>query len=105
MKGQAGTLLRVRRSEGMVQVVSTLTIQLPDGLKGKLAAAARRSGKTPARFVRETVELRLKVRRKRASPSLSLYDLSRDLCGSVSGGPLDLASNELHLHGYGSWKL
>jgi hypothetical protein len=84
--------------------MSTLTIQMPDELKGQLTAAARRSGKTPARFVRETLEQRLKARRARSPGRASLYEMSRDLCGSVTGGPRDLASNKRHLAGYGAWK-
>ena len=84
--------------------MSTLTIELPDDLKGALAQAARRSGTSPARFVRKTLEQRLKPVRASSRACASLYELSRDLCGSVAGGPRDLASNKSHLAGYGSWK-
>jgi hypothetical protein len=84
--------------------MSTLTLQLPNKLKQRLTLAARRSGKTPARFVRESVEARLAGAPLHAGRGVSLYELSRDLCGSVSGGPRDLASNKAHLNGYGSWK-
>ncbi len=84
--------------------MSTLTIQLPDGLQGALRVAARQAGKTPARFVRETLEQRLKSGQALPRSGASLYDLSRDLCGSVTGGPSDLAGNKNHLNGYGSWK-
>jgi hypothetical protein len=84
--------------------MSTLTLQLPDDLKHQLARAARRSGKSPARFVRETLESRLKATRPRSTGSSSLYALSRDLCGAAEGGAGDLAANKKHLNGYGSWK-
>jgi predicted DNA-binding protein len=84
--------------------MSTLTLQLPDTLKDQLALAARRSGKSPARFVRETLEKRLKGTRPLSTRRTSLYELSRDLCGSTEGGPRDLAANKKHLNGYGSWK-
>jgi len=84
--------------------MSTLTLQLPDNLKDQLARAARRSGKSPARFVRETLENRLKATHPRLTGKSSLYELSQDLCGSVEGGPHDLARNKKHLNGYGSWK-
>lgn len=80
--------------------MSTLTIQLPDAVKEQLAAAARRSGKSPTRFARETLEARLKS--GPAAGRASLFERSQDLCGSVSGGPRDLASNKRHLKGYGS---
>jgi hypothetical protein len=84
--------------------MSTMTLQLPYKLKQRLMLAARRSGRTPARFVREAVEARLAVDPLAPATGLSLYELSRDLCGSVSGGPGDLASNKRHLDGYGSWE-
>ena len=84
--------------------MSTLTLQLPDDLKDQLALAARRSGKSPARFVRETLENRLKATQPLATGGSTLYELSRDLCGSAHGGPRDLAANKKHLAGYGSWK-
>ena len=84
--------------------MSTLTLQLPQNLNNRLTLAARRAGKTPARFVRQTLEVRLKPEPLRAARGASLYDLSRDLCGSVAGGPRDLAANKKHLNGYGAWK-
>jgi hypothetical protein len=84
--------------------MSTLTLQLPDRLKDHLALAARRCGKSPARFVRETLENRLKATPPRSTGRSTLYELSRDLCGSTQGGPRDLAANRKHLDGYGSWK-
>ncbi len=80
--------------------MSTLTIQLPDAVKEQLVAAARRSGKSPKRFAREALEARLK--NGQASGRASLFERSRDLCGSVSGGPRDLAGNRRHLQGYGA---
>lgn len=80
--------------------MSTLTIQLPDAVKEQLAATARRLGKTPKRFARETLEARLK--NGQAAGHRSLFERSRDLCGSVSGGPRDLAANKRHLQGYGA---
>jgi len=80
--------------------MSTLTIQLPETVKEQLRAAARRSGKSPSRFVLETLEARLKNGRN--SGRRSLFERSQDLCGSVAGGPRDLAANKRHLKGYGS---
>jgi hypothetical protein len=84
--------------------MSTLTLQLPNDLKDRLAAAARRSGKTPARYVRETLESRLERVQRRSAGGSSLYELSQDLCGSAVGGPRDLAADKKHLVAYGSWK-
>ncbi len=83
-------------------VVSTLTIQLPDELKDRLTAEARRLRKRPAQLVTEALEARLQNRSQ--PPGKSLHDRCRDLCGSVTGGPRDLAGNKRHLKGYGAWK-
>jgi len=84
--------------------MSTLTLQLPDELKKRLASAARRSGKSPAKFARETLEKHLGALASENEKRLSLYELSRDLCGAAKGGPSDLATNKKHLIGYGKWK-
>ena len=54
--------------------------------------------------MRETLESRLEQVQPRSTGGSSLYELSRDLCGSAVGGPRDLAANKKHLAGYGSWK-
>ena len=82
--------------------MSALTIEVPSNLKPKLVAAAKRLGKSPEEFVQDTLAAMLK-RPKPVSPP-SLYELSQDLCGSVNGGPSDLARNKKRLKGYGSWK-
>lgn len=82
--------------------MTSLTVPLPDKLNEQLTEAARQHRVTPARFVLKTIETRL---RKANEPlAASLYDLSRDLCGSVRKAPPDLARNKRHLQGYGSWK-
>ena len=80
--------------------MNSQTLELPGDLTKKVAAAARKLGVSRERFVREAVEARLREKPVAATPSL--YDLSRDVCGSVSGGPRDLARNKAHLKGYGS---
>ena len=82
--------------------MNSQTLELPDDLKKKVTAAARKLGVSRERFVRDALEARL--REKQAVVPPSLYDLSRDLCGSVKGGPRDLARNKAHLKGYGSWR-
>ena len=87
---------------GRVQRVSTTTIELPRDVAAQLTRAAKRLGVSPDRLVREAVEARL--RRADAEPPPTLYDLSRDLCGSVADTRRDLARNQAHLKGYGSCK-
>ena len=80
--------------------MSTMKIELPSKLKTQVTTVARQLGMTPDHFVRAAVEARL----KNGATAPSLYDLSHDLCGSVTGGPSDLARNKARLKGYGSWK-
>ena len=82
--------------------MSTLTIRLADRVKRELSERAKASGKTVPRIVREMLDLQLA---ESGEPAMtSLYDRSRDLCGSVRGGPGDLARNKQHLAAYGTWK-
>ena len=64
--------------------MSTLTIELPDTLKHRLDEEARRRRISPARLIRRTLEASLSNGKEHSGPSL--YELTRDLCGSVSGG-------------------
>lgn len=82
--------------------MSTLTIQVPSKLKARLESEAERAGVSPSRIVREALQTRLA--RVRAANGASLHERSKDLCGSVNGGPRDLASGKRHLAGYGSRK-
>ncbi len=82
--------------------MSTLTIRIPDRLKSELAARAKAHGKTVPQMVRELLDRQLAA--TELPTTASLYDRSRDLCGSVRGGPGDLARNQKHLAAYGTWK-
>ena len=77
--------------------MSTATISLPVELKTRAASAAKKAGVSTARFVREAVESKLAAN---GHPRPSLYDLAKDLCGSVKG-PRDLSNKKKHLVGYG----
>ena len=82
--------------------MSTMTIELPGALKAKVAKTARQLGLTPTVFVREVLETRLKNGGAAAKPSL--YDLSHDLCGRLSGGTIGRSREKAALKGYGQWK-
>ncbi len=78
--------------------MSTATISLPVELKARAATAAKKAGMSTARFVREAVESKLTTD---GAARPSLYELTKDLCGSVKGGPRDLSNKKKHLAGYG----
>src|SRR5712692_8153846 len=53
--------------------------------------------------VKRTCHVHVAVLKKpKAVPGPSLYELSRNLCGTVNGGPSDLASIQKRLKGYAS---
>lgn len=82
--------------------MSGLVLNLPARLRTRLDAEAQRLGRTPEQFAKDALVERLKPS---AGPrNRTLFERSRDLCGSVQGGPTDLARNKDHLEGYGSWK-
>lgn len=82
--------------------MNSKSIQLPPELCRKIRSAAKRRKTTPELFVVSAVEAELATHSKSREPSL--FDRASDLCGSVSGGPIDLARNPSHLKGYGTWK-
>lgn len=74
----------------------------------KLMDSVEVSARPPARAARVSkrgATLTETARRLRPFPEgKSLYDLTKDLCGSVKGGPGDLATNPKHLRDYDKWK-
>lgn len=80
-------------------------LRLAEKLMGSVTAPASRPSpraKTAATRGRSLADV---VSRLRPLPAgKSLYDLTSDLCGSVKGGPGDLATNKKHLENYGKWK-
>jgi len=82
--------------------MSDLVLNLPARLRTRLEAEAQRLGRTPEQFAKDALVERLKPNAR--PQNQSLFERSRDLCGSLRGGPTDLARNKDHLEGYGAWK-
>ena len=82
--------------------MTSLTIKLPTALKHELEATARRGGRSVSAVVREAVEGRL--RQGRRARKTSLYERTKHLCGCVTSGVKDLATNPKYLEGLGEWK-
>lgn len=78
--------------------MSTQTIYLPEALKDRLRIEARLRGVSMSGFVRSCLEADLKQKRP------SLYERTKDLCGSVSSGIPDLATNPKYMKGFGEWR-
>jgi hypothetical protein len=88
--------------------MSTLTIELPDGLAARLAAASQQQHVPPARIVQEALEQTLPVTTARSSgpplPQPSALELLHDLVGCFDSGETDLATNPKHMEGFGQWR-
>jgi hypothetical protein len=87
-------------------------MKLPPTKRLRLAEKLRKSVAPPdrpptrgAKPVKRGATLAETVRRLRPFPDgKSCYDLTKDLCGSLNGGPGDLATNKRHLKDLGKWK-
>ncbi|MBI3879727.1 MAG: ribbon-helix-helix protein, CopG family [Verrucomicrobia bacterium] len=79
--------------------MTTITCKIPDGLDSELEAVAEKRKVSKSVVVREALEANLHA--QRAAANLSAFDLMRDACGVVKGGPADRSTNKRHLKGYG----
>ena len=80
--------------------MTTISLKIPEELASRLDAVARASHTSRSALFREALEEKLKVAAAVTPPSL--YERSADLCGSGSSGVGDLASNPIHMEGFGS---
>jgi hypothetical protein len=84
---------------------SMLTIELPDELAERLAAASEHRQTPPSQIVQEALDkvLPLKLQETPAPPTGegSLYDRMKDLIGCVDSGVTDLSTNPKHMEGFG----
>jgi len=78
----------------------TLTCKIPEKLAAQLDALARTERRSKSAVVREALENRLKAQRQRGQ--VTAYDLAKHLCGSIKGGPSDLATNPKYMEGFGA---
>jgi Ribbon-helix-helix protein, copG family len=79
--------------------MTTITCKVSEKLAAELDSVARAERRSKSAVVREALEDRLK--RKRGRGFVSGYDLVKHLCGSLKGGPTDLATNPAHMKGFG----
>ncbi|MBI2944617.1 MAG: CopG family transcriptional regulator [Candidatus Wallbacteria bacterium] len=76
-----------------------LSMKFPEELDGRLTDRANRRGMSKSALVREMVREGL-ARDGPAGPA-TFGEATADLCGCVTDGPRDLATNRAHLKGYG----
>jgi len=79
--------------------VTTITCKVSEKLAAQLETLARAERRSKSALIREALENRVKAKRRRAP--VSAYDLVKHLCGSLKGGPSDLATNPDHMKGFG----
>lgn len=77
----------------------TISLRLPDDLLAEVEREARARRITKSVVVRESLEMALRERARRRTPSC--YDLARDLAGRVKGLPQDLAQSPKYMKGFG----
>jgi len=75
-----------------------LTLKIPSTIKEKLLTYSRRKGITKSEVVREA--LLEYFNREDTEEDGTLYDLSKDIAGSVKG-PKNLSTNKDYFEGYG----
>lgn len=80
--------------------MTTITCKLPEKLASQLDSLARAERRSKSALIREALEQR--VLEKRPRGPVRAYDLVRHLCGTVRGGPSDLATNPKHMKGFGA---
>lgn len=79
--------------------MQTVSLRLPANLLAELEAEAKSRRVSKSSLVRESLE---KALSKRAAAHLATcYDLSRDLVGSVTGLPKDIAENPKYMNDFG----
>jgi len=85
---------------------STLTIELPDALAARLAAASERNHVPPAQIVQEALEKSLPADAAENLPLLgeSLAEKMKDLIGCFDSGATDLFTNPSRMEGFGEWR-
>ena len=78
--------------------MKTITFKCPEKLANDLKGESKRRKIPKSDLLRQALEFYLS--QKGLTTHVSLYSLSKDLCGAISG-PEDLSENPTHLEGYG----
>ena len=78
--------------------METITFKCPENLARKLRGESKLRKIPKSDLLRQALEFYLV--QKGSTPIVSIYSLSKDLCGSLLG-PDDLSENPAHLEGYG----
>ena len=93
-------LTALRQSRDM----STLTVELPDDLAARLAAASEQTHVPPAPLVRAALEKALPAPAPGLPDGPSLPERMKDFIGCIDSGVTDLATNPKYMEGFGQWR-
>ena len=74
--------------------MKTTTLQLPEPLLQKAVAKAKRLGVSQSKIFRDAIERDL----TEETNGLTMYDVMKDMCGIIKGGPSDMS--ERHKYYY-----
>ena len=74
--------------------MKTTTLQLPEPLLQKAVDKAKRLGVSQSKMFRDAIEKDLAGE----TNGLTMYDVMKDMCGIIKGGPPDMS--ERHKHYY-----
>ncbi len=77
--------------------MTTITCKIPNEVSAHLEALARQRRVPKSQIVREALAASF----RKSKPKVSAFDLVKDVCGIVKGGPRDYASHPRHLKGFG----
>jgi hypothetical protein len=80
--------------------MTTITCKIPDDLNARLEAEAGRKLLPKSAVVREALERSLK--QPKASRRQTAFDLVKNLCGIVKGGPGDMSTNPKYMKDFGA---
>ena len=79
--------------------MTTITCKIPEKLDVELEAVAEKRGVSKSEVIREAIEASLADPRHRVA--LSAFDVMKEACGIIKGGPRDLATDPRHMKGFG----
>ena len=77
----------------------TITCKIPEKLDEEMEAVAEKRGISKSEFVREAIEHKLEQQKKQVKRSA--YDVMKEACGIIKGGPRELATTPKHMKGFG----
>ena len=84
--------------------MSTLTIELPDDLAARLAAASEEKQVPPSQIVQKALEHALPVQVAGGTDRPSALETLGELVGCFDSGVTDLATNPKYMEGFGQWR-